>query len=272
MNQKWVIDRGALRRAPNGAKVIDLPSGTVITPTGNQQTLTLFGRQVIWSEIIARGQLGWINDAYLEDYLEKFPNEVLIANPTPDPNDAAQYMAVEGDVKHNLCGELCVAFLVGVEIDLVLKKWKQDLPEAYNKIIGGKRDNATGAGTLEGILNLYGLSRPQGHIFDFKTGLTDPLIGYRPSPGRFNKMLQTHRLIAGVNIDGGTGRLRGAGVGHWVVLDKVMPVGRSGGNGGWVELYNPFPNRREEYSYDEFTASCGGADNWNGIWVQRTIG
>jgi hypothetical protein len=271
MSQKWVIDRGALRAAPNGGRLLDIPAGTIVTPTGNEQTLTVSGRQTMWAEIAFNGRNGWVNAAYLEDYLEKFASEVTIAAPTPDPNDAAQYIFVEGHVKHNLCGEFCVAFIVGDSIDNALAKWKQALPDAYRKTIGGQADNPTGIGTLEGILNLYGFSRQQGHIFDFKTGLTDPLIGYQPSPGRFAKMLQTHALIAGVNIDSGTGRLRGSGVGHWVVLDKVTPVGKNGGNGGWAELYNPFPNRREEYSYDEFTSSCGGVDNWNGAWVQRKI-
>jgi len=274
MNPKWAIDRGAFRVTPNGTRFQDVPDilpGSIVMPTGNQQTLSLAGQLSVWSEIIFKDHTGWINDAYLEDYLEKFSNEVTIAAPTPDPNDAAQYIFVEGRVKHNLCGEFCVSFIVGDSIDNVLAKWKQALPDAYRKILGGEMDKTTGPGTLEGILNQYGISRQQGQIFDYKTGLTDPVIGYQPSPGRFAKMLQTHCLIAGVNIDGGTGRLRGAGIGHWVVLDKVTPVGRNGGNGGWVEIYNPFPNRCEEYSYDEFTLSCGGVDNWNGIWVQRTI-
>ncbi len=271
MNQKWAIDRGAFRTAPNGNKIADIPPGTIVSPTGNQQSLVLLGHQTLWSEITLGGRTGWVNDAYLEDYAEKFQNEVVIANPTPDPNDAAQFMFVEGGLKHNLCGELCVAFSVRVEIDLVLKKWKLGNLDAYNQILAGPKDNTTGAGTLEGILNLYGYTRAQGHILDFKSGLTDPVIGYQPSPGRFKKMLETHRLIAGVNIDAGTGKLRGAGIGHWVVLDKITPIGRNGGNGGWVELYNPYPNRREEYSYDEFTSSCGGQDNWNGLWVKRVI-
>jgi hypothetical protein len=272
MSQKWAIDRGAFRAAPNGNPIADIPPGTIVTPTGKQQNLLLpGGHQSLWSEITLAGKLGWINDAYLEEYAEKYQNEVAIANPTPDPNDAAQYMIIEGDIKNNMCGQLCVAFIVGDSIDNVVKKWREKLPDAYNKTIGGKTDIGTGAGTLEGILNLYGYTRPQGHILDFKTGLTDPVIGYQPSPGRFNKMLQTHRLIAGVNIDGGTGKLRGAGIGHWVALDKITPIGKNGGNGGWVEIYNPFPNRREEYSYDEFTSSCGGVDNWNGLWVKRGL-
>ncbi len=269
MTQKWIIDYGAFRAAPNGGKLLDLPAGVIVTPTGSEQTLTLSGHQAVWAEITFGGRDGWVNAVYLEDYLEKFPTEVSITAATPDPNDAAQYMIVEGDVKNNLCGQLCVAFIVGDSIDNLLVQWRQNLPDAYNRTIGGTTDKGTGPGTLEDILKLYG-KLPED-ILPLKAGLTDPLIGYQPSPGRFARMLQTHQLIAGVNIDSGTGRLRGSGTGHWVVLDKVTPVGRNGGNGGWVELYNPFPNRREEYSYDEFTASCGGVDNWDGRWVRRNI-
>lgn len=42
------------------------------------------------------------------------------------------------------------------------------------------------------------------------------------------EMRETHYLIAGVNIDGITGKLRGGqGVRHWVVVDMISPVGNS---------------------------------------------
>jgi len=82
-----------------------------------------------------------------------------------------------------------------------------------------------------------------------------------------NKMLINKYLIAGVKIDKFSGKLRGQGVGHWVVLDKITP---NEINGGWVELYNPFPNKRQEYSYVEFIKSCSGP-SWNGVWVKRNL-
>ena len=80
-------------------------------------------------------------------------------------------------------------------------------------------------------------------------------------------MLEKYYLIAGVKIDLNSGKLRGQGIGHWVVLDKIVP---NGINGGWVELYNPFPNKRQEYSYDEFIKSCGGP-SWSGVWIKRNL-
>jgi hypothetical protein len=59
--------------------------------------------------------------------------------------------------------------------------------------------------------------------------------------------------IVGVKISSATGRLKGGGVGHWVVVTNVVNerVGY-----GLVYVYNPFPNRIEVYSYAEFLASA----------------
>jgi len=55
---------------------------------------------------------------------------------------------------------------------------------------------------------------------------------------------------------------------HWIVVDKITPIGNLiGGNGGWVELYNPFLNRWEEYSYREFMEAYNGG----GLWVARDV-
>src|SRR5262245_28740507 len=74
--------------------------------------------------------------------------------------------------------------------------------------------------------------------------------------------LQTHFLIILVRISSATGALvqrLDPGVDHWVVLDKL--------NGNKVELYNPFPNRREEYSIRELYNS----NEWVGVWVKRKV-
>jgi hypothetical protein len=52
-----------------------------------------------------------------------------------------------------------------------------------------------------------------------------------------------------------------------VVLDKVIPDGI---NRGWVEIYNPFPNKRQMYSFNEFIKSCK-AEGYTGLWVSRTL-
>jgi hypothetical protein len=205
----------------------------------------------------------------------RLPLKVKIDNPNPIYT-AAQYIDVEGKKKTNLCGEFCVAFLVKDSINAVLEKWKNDQPLLYGDIVVNNKP--TGPHDLITILKSYGYNN-EGDIIGFSAVLGDPYNKqYLPSPGRIAKMLQTHFLIAGVNIDGRTGKLKpSAGVPHWVVVDKITPIGRNaGGNGGWVELYNPFSNDWEEYSYNEFTASIGpqardyGA-GWTGLWVKRNI-
>jgi hypothetical protein len=93
------------------------------------------------------------------------------------------------------------------------------------------------------------------------------------------KKLETHFLVAGVGIDGLTGRLKRGhkAVRHWVVVERIAPEGKHflrqhyGGNGGWVTLYNPFTNVMEEYSYREFTDSMSENGLWEGLWVKRNI-
>ena len=62
------------------------------------------------------------------------------------------------------------------------------------------------------------------------------------------------RAVVSVRMDKWTGRLKPSGVLHWVVVTDVIPE-RTGYGG--VEVYNPFPNRIEAYSWAEFTASAG---------------
>lgn len=205
----------------------------------------------------------------------RLPLKVKIDNPNP-AYTAAQYIDVEGKKKTNLCGEFCVAFLVKDSINAVLEKWKQDQPLLYAELVGNNKP--TGTHDLITILKSYGYNN-EGDIIGFSSVLVDPYTRqYLPSPGKIAKMLETHFLIAGVTIEGRAGKLKPpAGIPHWVVVDKITPIGRNaGGNGGWVELYNPFSNDWEEYSYNEFTASIdpGARDygfGWTGMWIKRNF-
>jgi hypothetical protein len=260
-SKKWCIGMASFREEPGGSRILDIPPGAILDVTGNQAPGRMNGSELVWSEVIYRGRTAWINDRFLEDYVEKYPEEVLIPHATPEPNDAAQYMLLDGRVKYNMCGELCAAFIGGDDIDTFLSRWEAVSPGYYRWAVQGENDNPTGTDALESMLKVYGYDFP---LPRFRAGLTDPIIGFRITPGRIRKMLDDYFLIASVKIDAYTGKLRGQGVGHWVVLDKIQPYGV---NGGWVELYNPFPNRRQEYSYDEFIDSAG--PSWGGIWVKR---
>ncbi len=260
---KWCIWLAPFLSEPGGRKLRDVSLGALVEATGEQATTNGPRGEQTWSQVIYRDQTGWIYDAYLEDYVQKFPNrEVKIPNPTPDPFDAAQYMLVDGRIKRNLCGELCVAFIAGDDIETFLKKWSEASPRYYDWALGQNSDKTIGIDGLESMFAVYGELGPRLH---FDEGLRDPYMGLKVSPGRLKKMLETYYLLVAVHIDLITGRLKGDGLIHWVVLDKVTP---NGVNTGLVELYNPFPNRREEYSYDEFLRSVGPVSG-NGLWVPR---
>jgi hypothetical protein len=249
-------------------KISDIPAGAIVVPTGEVQDLETNGQRMRWEQVTYRGKTAWVHSAYVEELFEKFPDyEVGIPTATEDETDAAQYMILNGDVKYNMCGELCVAFIGGDDILTFVNKWKETSPVYYNWAIAGNKDEPTGIDVLHSMLKVYGYRSNTSNIINFSTGLTDPIVGLRASPGRFQKMLENYYLIAGVKIDRISGKLRGQGIGHWVVLDQIQP---NGINGGWVEIYNPFPNKRQEYSYDEFVASCSGP-YWNGLWVKRTL-
>jgi hypothetical protein len=191
-------------------------------------------------------------------------SEVFIANPNPDPNQPAEYILVEGKKKYNLAGEFCVAFIGKDSIDDFLDKWKKASPSYYALAV--ENDQPAGIEIVENMLGAYGYQPDMGHILNFEDGLTDPTKGFDLSPSQFKKMLETYYLMAGVFIEQRSYKLAGNGIGIWVVLNKIM---QNDVNETRVEIYNPYPNQRQEYSYDEFTKSMGGAQT--GLWVKRQI-
>ena len=269
--QKWLIKFTPLYETPGGKKQnVRIFVNRIYDLTGNREIF----RDVLWSEITFKEFInskeverkGWVQDVYLEDYVDDPDSqgfEVLIPHPTPDSTDAAQYMKWEKPKHVNMCGELCVAFIAGEDIETFLTKWKQMDSTRYDKFV--PIDAKTGPDEVNNMLMVYGYPK---EYLTLEKGLTDEATGSRKSPGKFQRMLATNYLIAAVRIDNIAGNIIGGGkVGHWVVVDKVIA---DGVDRGWVEIYNPFPNKRQVYSYDEFTRSCN-AQSWTGLWVSRTV-
>jgi hypothetical protein len=254
----------------------DLPMHTIVTVPENQRKFT-DDEGTSWAEVsytFPSGEeiLGWVKDGLLEDVIENFTNaEVNIPHPTKDPTDAAQYMVWEGDVKRNMCGELCIAFIVGDDIETLLTKWKEnDKLNYYISLVAKGKDNALWASHLIAILEVYGyrevskdLIFSAGGCIKYKDGLQDPTRSFLISPGRLKEMLKTHYLIAHVRQTGSGNFVESGGFGHWIVVDKIEPYGVGRGK---IEIYNPYYNKREEHSYVEFRKSCGNS----GYWVNRT--
>ena len=268
-SQKWWIAAGTFRELPDGLPIRTLNKGTVVEFTGATETKN--GRS--WTQIRHNGKVGWARNAVLEDFSERYPNtEVVIPHPTPAEDDAEQYMFLPGEdgIKRNMCGQLCAAFILHIDIETFVADWKVKAKRFYELSIARRADYGTGVDALESMFRVSPYNAVPGDVFRFEMGMKDPVTSLViPSAGKMKKMLENYYLVAGVRIKAGdrfTGRLSGQGLGHWVVVDKVFPSGRHSGSGGWVELYNPYPNRRQEYTYDEFMQSFLGT---LGLWVKR---
>jgi hypothetical protein len=219
----------------------------------------------------------------LEDFLEKFKGFVVAIGPefqNPNPARAAQYIfwkdkkkvGAKPEEKHNLCGEFCVAFIGGDSIETFLDKWAGIDEPSYNKFVIGNK--ATLLNDIKSMLKVY---YKDVTFTEFKEGLRklspelkiNDINSYM-TPGRMKRMLEDHFLIAHVGLRDGKLCTKAGGantyVGHWVLLDKIEPEGV---DRGWVEVYNPFPNKRQLYAYTEFKNFC--AIQYNGLWVKRPL-
>jgi hypothetical protein len=262
---KYAISQAPFRSTPGGILTEQkyIPQNGIVKPTGNKVTLTWYGNETVWEEIIYREITGWCYSGYLDTYEEVYPNEVDIPIATPSEIDAAQYIIYENHKKYNQCGEICVAFIVGDDLLSLLDTWKLNSPKYYERIYKYPNDKGTGIGDLDNLLNtVYGYSIPSLKLVD---ALNDPVIGRAmlSQERLMNLLVDGYSPIIGVRISGTTGRLQSTGVSHWVVPTRVFP---NGTNRGFVELYNPFPNRKELYSWDEFYKAVGSP--W-GICVKK---
>jgi hypothetical protein len=221
----------------------------------------------IWEEVKVSG---WVNETYLEDYHDPYPEELVkIETPTPNPNDAKQYMLWppgSTDAKKNMCGELCVAYILQKELDpavtleSVLRNWEKagkTGPFSYNL---GTITSGTLDVHLRNILTSPPYSYPNTDLRSFievlsRTGRLDMSC--------LKDEIKTHYFIAQVMIEGNYGTLvpkDRSTIRHWVLIEDVTHDGKR------VKLYNPFPNKYQEYSFSEFVASC----NINlGVFVKR---
>ncbi len=227
-------------------KIMDLFERTIVEVTGQKKAPYEEVRYVTESNVFT----GWVHEGDLEDYIENYARDcVVIYNQTPVPNDFEQYFIFNGIKQVNGCGELCVAFVLGISLQELLENWQVKLPIFWKRIFGGGRARGTGSGELSEMFDIFAQESSQ-----LTTAIYEPHIKRsRYTIKGMQRLLETGSVIASVNIDGGTGLLRGSGVLHWVVVTKVIAE-RNGL--GFVELYNPAMNRIEYYSWLEFINSA----------------
>lgn len=227
-----------------GSKILDIPARSVL------ETDDVSGE---FSRVLFRTRTkeytGFFRSEYLEPLNFIYPENVVPSNTqTTYPYDANQYIIWKNNIQYNLCGEFCVAYIFGKSIDDLLKDWEAKPTSLFNRIFKNGRSITTGISDLIDMINIY-----HGE-YDGIGRLRDPYGKYvLLSPARLKNSLQEWRLILGCKISGASGELQSSGIPHWVTVVDVEPDGF----GGWVELYNPFPNQVERYSWREFIKSVG---------------
>jgi len=253
--RKWV-NRFAPLYKPNpnmnevplklSTKIMDLFERTVVEATGQKQDPYEEIRYVTATGVTT----GWMFQADLEDYVENYAHDcVVIYNQTPDPNDAEQYFVFNGIKQVNACGELCVAFVLGISLQQLLENWQLKLPTFWQQVFAGGKARGTTASELSEMFDIYAQESQQ-----LRTVMYQPHIGRsRYTIQGLQNLVKTGSVIASVSIDSATTQLRGSGIGHWVVVTKVIAERNGLGS---VELYNPAMNRIEWYSWLEFVNSA----------------
>lgn len=278
--QKWCLANTAVLQSE---PLFVLTRGSIVTV--GRQNVHVAGSDASWAEIEyryfrqpARGKdvwmeetvRGWVDEVYLEDYCDPYPQEVVrIENPTPSPKDARQYMIWppgSGKERHNMCGELCVAYIVQKEIDpnstleSVLRNWEKAGKRDSSSYNLGTVEDGTRDTHLKNILTLpeYGYSEKDIRTFSevlSKTGRLDTTC--------LKDEIKTQYFIAQVIIEAMYGNLVSrdkSNISHWVLVEDITH------DGNRVKLYNPFSNKLQEYSFSEFVAS------WKinlGLFVKR---
>ena len=180
---------------------------------------------------------------------------LTIPNATEITTDAAQYMIYRGKKQYNLCGHFSAGYclqrqLNSTNIEDFLSHWAIKEPKWYQTLFKNNLARTTGVYDLEMMCSPFGV-----RIHRWAEVPVDPRL--------FEIVLQTNRCIVGVKIDN-TGYLVGGGIPHWVVLEDLEIVDDKH---AIVDVYNPFTNYVERYSWRELMTSTGAYKQ--GLWIER---
>lgn len=178
-----------------------------------------------------------------------------IPNATPETSDAAQYMIYKGKKQYNLCGEFCVAYLMQDDahtnnIDDFLNYWEAKDSKWYQTMFKDGLARTTSIYDLEKMLSAYDVVTPGIRFNSIKVDIFT-----------VKSMLVYCQAVVGVQIDY-QGYLVGKGIPHWVVLDRISVADSIH---AVVDIYNPYTNKIEPYSWKELMTSMGAYKQ--GIWV-----
>ncbi len=286
---KWVTSRAKLFELPGKPYIVydahDKPMSVYIEPrqyvqpTGSPTQAAAYpglDTPVEWEEVIyesrdffgAKAYKGWLYSGFLEEVCDEFPPGTVAMPPqTQSFNDPRQYMVWLGKKQFNLCGEFCVAFLAHKSIDDLLTQWQPKAPNFFNRVFNilahGEEANVsrtTGKDDLRSMLSVYDKDAK-----DVNELLWDPVKqGLVPTPGRYAAITAKYDLILSVHIKPPTEDVTGEGVGHWICVTKVEPIGR---NRGYVTFYNPLPNQMQREAWYNMAVYMGAPF---GLAIERT--
>ena len=269
MKKLYTNSRAILRETvATGNKILDIPKNTVVELLAISENVQYSGMDTTCYKVgystSGKYYEGYSYSGFFEPYEEELPQDVVdIDLATPETTDAKQYVLWDGRKKYNFCGEICCTYILDEPLSVVANTWKQKSPNIVARIFDRANvDRGTGVGDLLDLLESNGVCDGVKFSEYFK----DPVLGRTLfTPWRAKDAVDKGDLIIGVKINKYTGRLQTSGILHWVVLIDVKPEGI---DFGFVTIYNPFMNRVEQYSWNEFITSAGNID---GVYVPLDV-
>ena len=252
---KFVTNGFAPMYSDGQIKIKDCPEGTVVTDSELITTTQYQGRQY---RLVTHGDnSGWIYVGFLDEFQETLPrNVVVIDNATPDKSDAWQYANWFGQKQTNLCGQICAARVLGIDLKDVIAEWQQDEPKRFANVFNlfsSKKARGTGIEDLQNLFSVFDrIAVPISDLFK-DANIPSRAKNAPYTPTRTRDIIASNYVVASCHIDN-AGILRTSGTLHWVVLESVqIERWKMGG----VQIFNPFMNSVEWYSWREWIASAG---------------
>jgi len=202
----------------------------------------------------------WAGIAKLFDMtksLVRIPADPEIDDAIKAKRHAPQYINVlnaigKNKVNYNLCGQFCIAALVGVDVIPLLKRWYQTGLARAKTVL--ENDRGTVIYDLQNMLSLFNI---RSEIFR-----PEPSIA-PATPAYLEKMLRSgKKAIVGTGITSKGEISLNASIRHWLLLTDIVRMG----NGGWVRVYNGYFNREEVYPYRNLFDL--GISSSLGLWVE----
>ena len=193
-------------------------------------------------QVSYKDELGWVPEKFLEIYMENYPKDCVDMEglETPDKEDAEQFALYNKVKQTNLCGELSVCYILDVGLKSFLSHWEIKDPPFWKRIFSSGKGRGTGNVELQEMFEMFDVN-------------SKTLNQQKWTPTLLKTLIENGDVICSVSIDGSSGRLRGSGILHWVVPVSIT-LERQGY--GLVNLYNPYSNRIEVYSWNEFQSSA----------------